>query len=106
MLPSTSFPTVAYCFGLSVACERDDARESLLLREAGDGQASMEETAEAMRSRQMSARRYGDFIVGMATSAVLAIVKTCENAAALVIVRRDARVLVNVSSERSARCAV
>jgi hypothetical protein len=37
------------CLGLSVACERDDARELLLLRVAGDGQASMEETAEAMR---------------------------------------------------------
>jgi hypothetical protein len=37
------------CLGLSVACERDDARGALLLRVAGDGQASMEETAEAMR---------------------------------------------------------
>ena len=57
-------PTGRSCLGLSVACERDDAREALLLREAGDGQATMEETAEAMWLRAMSARRYGDFIVG------------------------------------------
>jgi hypothetical protein len=61
---------------LSVACERDDEGEALLLRVAGDGQATMEETAEAMRSREMSARRYGDCIVGRATSAVLERVKT------------------------------
>jgi hypothetical protein len=41
-----------FCLGLSVACERDDAREALLLREAGDGQATMEETAEAMWLRR------------------------------------------------------
>jgi len=51
---------------LSVACERDDGCEGLLLRVAGDGQATMEETAEAMRLRAMSARRYGDFIVDAA----------------------------------------
>ena len=54
------------CLGLSVACERDDGCEAVLLRVAGDGQATMEETAEPMRSREMSARRYGDFIVGAA----------------------------------------
>jgi hypothetical protein len=75
------------CLGLSVACERDDAGKALLLRVAGDGQATMEETAAAMRSREMSARRYGDFIVSMATGAVLATVKTCESAAGFVIVR-------------------
>jgi hypothetical protein len=35
----------------------------------------------------MSARCYGDFIVSMATGAVLATVKTSEDAAGLVIVR-------------------
>jgi hypothetical protein len=44
-----SLPNDSSCLGLSVACERDDAGESLLLRVAGDGQATMEETAEALR---------------------------------------------------------
>ena len=54
----------------------------------------------------MSARRYGDFIVGMSTSAVVTELTTCENAADLLVVRRERRVLVGVSSERSARCLV